>query len=140
MLRSQGLGKSVRLPGLDRPALELGSRGIDSFFLGVKKNGEKKSGERKLLSDTACEETLGDDRELSQENEGEAGRQTKVCFRSDFHIVCVCVPFFFPSHVRACAARSPNLQYHSACEPHTVSKGCDLHFFFFLRTYRSGNK
>lgn len=114
----------MRLSGLDRPALELGSQGIDSFFLGKKK--KKKSGERKLLSDTACEETLGNDRELSQENEAEADHQTKVCFHCDFHIVCVRARVLF-WHMRA-RARAPNLQYHSVCEPHTVSKGCDLHF------------
>lgn len=37
------------------------------------------------------EETHGDDRELSQENEAEADHQTEVCLHSDFHIVCVCV-------------------------------------------------
>lgn len=89
----------MRLSGLDRPALELGSQGIDSFFLGKKK--KKKSGERKLLSDTACEETLGNDRELSQENEAEADHQTKVYFHCDFHIVCVCVFFCTCVPVRA---------------------------------------
>lgn len=51
------------------------------------------------------EETLGDDRELSQENEAEADHQTKVCLHSDFHIVCVCVRVC----VRVCSAVHVNL-------------------------------
>lgn len=48
------------------------------------------------------EETLGDDRELSQENEAEADHQTKVCLHSDFHIVCVCVRVCSAVHVNLC--------------------------------------
>lgn len=53
------------------------------------------------------EETLGDDRELSQENEAEADHQTKVCFHSDFHIVYVCVC------VHVCSAVHVNLSVHA---------------------------
>lgn len=107
-----GLGAKVLaragLSGFRRPALELSSQGIDSFLLEKRRRGE-------LLSDTACEETLGDDRELSPENEAEGDHYTKVCLHSDFHIVCVCVCL-------AVRARTPNLQCGGACEPHTVSK------------------
>lgn len=87
----------------------------------------------KLLSDTACEETPGDDREPSPENEAEGERCTKVCLHSDFHIVCVCVSL-------AVRARIPNLQYGGACEPHTVSKGRMQFTFLCTCTGAARNK
>lgn len=55
----------------------------------------------------STEETLGYDRELSQENEAEADHQTKVCLHSDFHIVCVCASVCVHSavHVKCVCVR-----------------------------------
>lgn len=88
---SQGLGKSrsLRVPQTCPWTQFPGNRLIPSW----------KAERRKLLSDTACEETPDDDRELSPENEAVGDHGTKVCLHSDFHIVCVCVCL----DVRACA-------------------------------------
>lgn len=91
------------------------------------------------------EEALADDRELSQENEAEADHQTKVCLHSDFHIVCVCVCVC--AHARLCVlccacefASVLNLQYHSVCEPLTVSKGRMQFTFLCTCTGAATNK
>lgn len=77
------------------------------------------------------EKTLGDDRELRQENEAKEDHQTEVCLHSDFHIVCVCVCSTVHVNPWECVCVCVlNLQYHRVCEPLTVSKkgGCNLHF------------
>lgn len=81
------------------------------------------------------EETLGDDRELRQENEAEADHQTKVCLHSDFHIVLfVCSAV----HVNVCVRA--HLEHHSVRAPHTVSKGRMQFTFLCTCTGAATNK
>lgn len=112
------------LSGFRRPALELGSQGIDSFLL------EKRRGGSYYLTQPARRHRAMIE---NSENEAEGDHCTKVCLRSDFHIVCVCVSL-------AVRARIPNLQYGGACEPHTVSKGRMQFTFLCTCTGAATNK
>lgn len=61
-----------------RPALELGSQGMRSFFFFFFLHKKVEKGSYYLTE--PVEETLANDKELSQENEAEADRQTRSLF------------------------------------------------------------
>lgn len=115
------------LSGFRRPALELGSQGIDSFLL------EKRRGGSYYLTQP------GRRRWAMIENSARKMRP-KETTAPKFVCTVTFILFVFVCAWLCVRARIPNLQYGGACEPHTVSKGRMQFTFLCTCTGAATNK